>query len=420
MRVQKQYDFQGYCEIDTYVRRHFTNLNSSVFHLYHTGLPYLERILNVGLYGKVIAPAKKWALVSGLTEKTALKAIKESNSAGIIENTPGNGKKRLCNIIRRKSISELQKTIEPEILNKEIPEQAEGILERLNKIPVIWNGEQANPSYSLAKTGRIYMSRPNLQSTPSKERFQSLNSGIPKNWQLVECDYKAAEPTILFHFLREANLLKKNINPEDIYQKLASLRGIERSTAKRDFLSLVYSPRQKISIPEAWNIPQNHEIYSIVDSINQYRHALWQKGAPSKNQMRYVETLTGRKIQASKREKIHRGKLLSWHLQGSLADIFLNVLNRVLDEHENGNLKFCLQLHDSIIAALPKESADTLKLIFEEETQKAGIGIKATEVAVTRAVVTRVTCVRNRIIAYTPLGRLRRRNHHNGNGTIHN
>ena len=371
----KTFNFAEYCEIDKYVRAHFQDLPASAFHVYHTGLPFLERTRSIGVGGRVVVPEDKWALASGVMAKTAGKALRKLGTLGLIEFVPGNSAKRICNTVRRKLIPQLQKTISPEALHATIPDHAERIAERLQRIPIVWKGEKITPEHNAKKTGRIYMSKPNLQGTPERERFPNLVAGTPGGWTLVSCDYKAAEPTVLFHLLRQHGFLKHDHKPEGVYQQLATIRGIERSIAKLDFLALVYSPWKHITIPTHWHIPQTHDLQAVVAAAEKYRQYLWEQGKPTATGRRHTVTLGGRKITANPRENMHRGKLLSWQVQGTVADIFTQALNATLDLHDRGALCFCLQLHDSIIVAMPGSESTCLADIMQKAAQGMGIEI---------------------------------------------
>ncbi len=168
--------------------------------------------------------------------------------------------------------------------------------------------------------------------------------------------------------------------PGDVYNDIASARRVSRTVAKQDLLAAFYTYLKNCSVPEAWNLPDGHYAIGLMDAVDSYRQLLWERGAPRGRTRRHVYTLLGRKIQSSPggKRRPHRGSMLSWHLQGSLADIFNEKLRRLLALHHAGNLRFLLQQYDGFYVACSTPSwCPELVSILESDIPLDGLALKA-------------------------------------------
>ena len=377
----KEYNFLKLNKIASYVKYHF-NLKNSAGSCYFHGLPSLERTQRVGVGGWICASYDTWAQASYRTKKTVRKVFAGKDGLvelGLVELIPGDAHKRLATKIRRRNIEELKTLIPRERLNRFVPPEADSLAKKLESISIQWGQECFEPTYQAARTGRIYMSKPNLQNKPEPERIKQLFQPLSSNEILSYSDYSQGEPTILFHALRENLLWKHPKNPSDIYNDLASHRRISRDKAKQALLKYFYSPFREISVPSEWDLPPGHYIINLFNAVNTYRLRLWEIGSPIKGTPRHADTLFSRSIFSNPRQRIHRGTLLAWRIQGTLADIFNSALTSVLDAHDKGDIRFLLQLYDGIYAAVTSSNINLVANKMKEAAQDAGIELETTQ-----------------------------------------
>ena len=151
----------------------------------------------------------------------------------------------------------------------------------------------------------------------------------------------------------------------------------DRDKAKVAFQKhLTYTMRPHVIIPTEWDLPDNHFLRTLVQGVNTYRDMLFREGKPTKFEPRHVFTLTTRKICGVRSEKHHRGKMLAWRIQGTLADVFAPVLGRILDDDEKGLCKLFLPVHDCVFVAIKQDSKYSPKRIMDEEAKKAGLPLR--------------------------------------------
>ena len=342
-------------------------------HCYFLGLPALELSTGAGVGGWVCASYDKWAQATYCSKKTARQALAEKcglTDLGLVDLIGGDHRKRLATKIRRRDIEELRTLIPRERLNRFVPPEAAFLAERLESIGIQWGQKCLLPTHRAKKTGRIYMSNPNLQNKSEAERIDQLCQSLASDEILTYTDYSQGEPTILLHTLRENSLWEDPKNPSDIYNDLASHRRMPRKEAKQDLLKHIYSPLREIAAPPEWELPPGHYITDLFNAVNAYRLRLW---GLEVRQRAVLVTLLSRRIFADPRERIHRGKLLSWRLQGTLADIFNLALTSVLDAHDKGEIRFLLQLHDGIYAAVTPSNINLVANKMKEAAQESGI-----------------------------------------------
>lgn len=363
-------------EADDFICRHFPDLSCACAACYFVALPRFERNKNIGFGGWIKVPFDVWTEKGFQSKNTVMGSLKRLRNLGLIELIPGNSKKRIPTHIRRRTVEEIISSVSREVLERFVPGKAEAIAGRLQKIGLLLDGKIVYPKYNAVNTGRIYMSKPSLQNKPEEVREMKLGETLRPGEAMCQLDYSQAEPTILFSELTKHGGVE-GFRPKDVYQDLASIRQVDRATAKYDLLFVFYSPLTKIMAPDHWNLPQGHYIHRLIAEVNDYRNLLWQTTKPKGRECRKVHTITGRPIVKSPHESMHRGKLLAWRLQGSLADIFNNALARCLDGHDAGQWRVLLQVHDSIYVAGDPDTAHAVIQIMEEAARETGIMIEA-------------------------------------------
>lgn len=280
--------------------------------------------------------------------------------------------------IRRMSVDEISARVSHDVLYKFIPEEAARIADRLHKIPVVWNGKDTYPFFTVAKTGRIFMSKPSLQNRPEVERVQHLTRYLRQGEKLRHFDFAQAEPTILLWELRQHGYLTQWSHQQaDVYNDLASIRAVPRNTAKADLLALFYSPGTHIAAPREWLLPPDHYIHTLIGAVDSYRNDLFRNTQPIGKAERIIHTARGRPIRKVSLERGHRGKYLAWRIQGTLADIFNGALAQILDGHDKEQWRLLLQVHDSVYIADREDHTTDIVAIMEGQAKQARMPMTA-------------------------------------------
>lgn len=248
---------------------------------------------------------------------------------------------------------------------------------------------------TIAATGRLSSTNPNLQNIPVKTEEGRLLRKIfvasDDNKKLVDADYSQIELRILASISNDENMIDAFKNKLDIHRSTAAkVFGIEleevtpsmRNSAKAVNFGIVYgisdyglSQDLKISRNEAKEYIDNYlEQFSGVRNYMKYIV----EDAKSKG---YVETLYGRKRYLPELESRNwnirsfgERIALNMPIQGTAADIIkiamINVYNRL--NKESVDAKLILQIHDELIIECKKEDVDFIEEMLVEEMRLAG------------------------------------------------
>jgi len=354
--------------------------------VYFNALPHLETIKPKSAYGaKVLASEDDWCMASGHNRRTVHKALVDLAARGPISLTPGdNGRttgKRKAAIVRRNSIAEIQTACPREVLTAFVPADAEQLCAILNERGIPWHGQTIKPRWTVQRTGRIgyggsIMVQPGHNTKAA--RIEAFRASLRPGERLIEADFSSAEPSLLCHELEQNNLIPPGIDPAKIYSEIQRAAKSSRDDAKTRFQKTVYSPYPNLYVPEAWNLEQGHFLREVISGAERYRNRLWDQGKPTKDQPRHVHTATGRLIQGVSRERIHRGKVLAWRLQGTIADIFLSIIPAVLEAEQRGECRLFLPLHDALYVSVPEGSTFNPARLMQEKAAELGLPLKVT------------------------------------------
>ena len=104
-------------------------------------------------------------------------------------------------------------------------------------------------------------------------------------------------------------------------------------------------------------VPEDGRLAEFIDAVARHREELWTTGKPSGQNRRHVHTLLGRRIEAPPGRRVHRGTILAWRTQGSVADIFNLKLKALLALQKEGSLRLLLQQHDGVWVSSATPSA---------------------------------------------------------------
>jgi DNA polymerase-1 len=247
---------------------------------------------------------------------------------------------------------------------------------------------------TVAATGRLSSSNPNLQNIPVKTEIgrEIRRVFVPSapDHVLVDADYSQIELRVLAHLSGDENLIDAFLKEQDIHTRTAaeifgvaleSVTRIQRGQAKAINFGLIYG-KQAFSLGKDLGISRN-EAQDYIDryfdrypKVKDYMENV-KKQAKEEG---YVTTLWGRRryipemnsrngilVQAGER------MALNTPIQGSAADIIKLAMIRVYDRLNAEELKaeLILQVHDELIIDTPKNEIDQVERLIKEEMEAA-------------------------------------------------
>ena len=368
--------------IEIYVSKHFPDMNSSEKNIYFNGLRRLERRSQLGRNAAMLVSEEEWRRYTGLCRQVVRDALPLLRSRGVIEYTSGHAgsyeKKRTKGRVRRRSIEEIRNNVDPRILNRFVPVEAETLAERLRKHPVPWNDDHFHTNWIVTVSGRVqYSGKSPLTSkgTSTKAaRRKALRRALKPDEVLVEADWTAADPTVLLHGMIQAGLLSEEYGDGDFYCRLIDPPSVpNRKEAKEFYHSKLkpYTQRRVIAAP--WELRSGDFLQLFLENLNKYRDHMWEMGKPTPNSPRHIYTLCGRKIETVRGAKTHRGQMLAWHAQGTVADVFTKVVTEILDDDAQGLCRLMLPVHDAVFVAIPANSPYDPSIIMDKHARSAGL-----------------------------------------------
>ena len=358
------YDHSQADKLGKYVRKRYRNqLSNGDLSFYLCAFPYLEQE-GLGLCQPITATYKQLA-ETGLRDKSGLRKTLNALNGVLCEVVFGSPIKgeREATRLRRFSLVELMNGEPSRRLIDYSPADAKELASLLSQRCFVYGDNYAcKPFWNVLKTGRVQSSRPNVQSDPERARIENLCTGLEPGQVLIYADYKSAEPTILQHAI--------NYRFEsDPYQTAAALLGMDRDSAKPKINSLAYMPKSQESL-KFWQNRQAEEFFrDYAAALDQYKEKLWQTGKPRSKQRRFVNTLTGRKIQADRAKPPHRGQVLSWHIQGTVADLLNAATLKLIQREDKEGWKVAFPVHDAVYVIGTPEQAQEIKQVLETESQ---------------------------------------------------
>ncbi len=238
-------------------------------------------------------------------------------------------------------------------------------------------------SQTIAQTGRLASSNPNLQNIPIRSTRGKLirQAFLPREgWKLMGFDYSQIELRILAHMSQAEQLIEAFAEGADIHRRTASLifhkpeaslGDDERRAAKTINFGIIYGQTPfglartlKVSRTEAQKFIENYfkSYPKIKDYLDSMIDLARKKG--------FVETLTGRRRLLndinSKNPPLRQfaeRMAVNSPLQGTAADLMKAAMIKVHQEVKNQKLKssFLLQVHDELIFEAPPEEVEVLR-----------------------------------------------------------
>ncbi|MBC3804750.1 DNA polymerase I [Acetobacterium fimetarium] len=247
---------------------------------------------------------------------------------------------------------------------------------------------------TVAATGRLSSSAPNLQNIPVKTEMgrEIRRVFVPSDADhiLVDADYSQIELRVLAHLSGDENLIDAFKKEQDIHTRTASeIFGVpleavsrtQRGQAKAINFGLIYG-KQAFSLGKELGISRNEAQNYIDRYFARYPKVQDYMGNVKKQAKEdgYVTSIWGRRryipemnsrngilVQAGER------MALNTPIQGSAADIIklamIRVYNRLNVEQLEAEL--ILQVHDELIIDTPKNEQEQVERLIKEEMEGA-------------------------------------------------
>lgn len=356
---KQSYDYAGAAKLrDFTLKMNFYNqLNNTAKHIYALGMPDMEREIT-GLCQLTTANYRKLAEYAHVSVPSIKKALIMLNGK-LCDIDIGQSVKKegIATRFKRYTIKELQDGKPYQKLKNERPLPALQLHEKMQDRSFVYNGKTIKPMWSIGVTGRLSSSRPNVQGDSKGQRFEFLQKGLEKDEVLFYLDYCCAEPTVLQY---EMDYQFK----ADPYEALAKTLGISRDEAKNKINGLHYNNVSPVKIVQSWSSEAQNVFMSYADALENLRESFWQGSKPEGKGRRRIETLCGSEIVAMRGNSPHRGQLLCWYAQGTIADILNQASIEIIEQEKSKGWQFLFPLHDGAYIIGKPEHEEELKAIF--------------------------------------------------------
>lgn len=266
----------------------------------------------------------------------------------------------------------------------------EGLLPLIHKDHKI----HAHFQQTIAATGRISCTEPNLQNIPIK---QEVGRGLRKafitkgeEYTLVGADYSQIELRVLAHMAGDPALIEAFNKGQDIHRITASkvfevpedqVTPLQRSNAKAVNFGVIYG-MSGFGLSTELNITRKEAEKYIDDYFKKYTRVkdLMDRFIAEGKQNGYVTTIMKRKrfineINASNYMVRQAGERLAMNspIQGSAADIIKLAMIKVYEKlrAECPKSQLILQVHDELIIEAHKDELEKVQRILTESMETA-------------------------------------------------
>ncbi len=249
---------------------------------------------------------------------------------------------------------------------------------------------------TVAATGRLSSSNPNLQNIPVKTEMgrEIRRVFVPSTVDhvLVDADYSQIELRVLAHLSGDENLIDAFKKEQDIHTRTAAeIFGVpldavtrtQRGQAKAINFGLIYG-KQAFSLGKDLGISRNeaqdyiNRYFARYPQVQEYMEAVKRQA----KEEGYVTTIWGRRryipeMNSRNAMLVQAGERMALNtpIQGSAADIIklamIKVYNRL--NAENLEAELILQVHDELIIDTPKNEQAQVERLIKEEMEGAAV-----------------------------------------------
>ncbi len=247
---------------------------------------------------------------------------------------------------------------------------------------------------TIASTGRLSSTKPNLQNIPIRtEISREIRKGFiarDTNSYIFAADYSQVELRIMAHFSKEDQLIHCFKNDIDVHTRTASnifsvqpedVNFNQRRTAKVVNFSIMYgagpfrlSQELDISMKEAKKIIESY--FNTYPGIKTFMDDTLAKA----REKGYVETLLGRRRYADGLTssnmniiKAEERACINMPIQGTAAELIKIAMINVNSSIKKSELKskMILQIHDELLFEVPKKELEILSKLVRTEMECA-------------------------------------------------
>ncbi len=249
-------------------------------------------------------------------------------------------------------------------------------------------------SQTIAATGRLSSSNPNLQNIPVRtEEGRLIRKAFRPSqpgWKLICLDYSQIELRILAHFCQDEELMKAFRDGEDIHTAVAAqVYGVtpeevdpsQRRVAKAVNFGVIYG-QSSYGLAAALDISKDDAAQFIDDYFTKYAsiQTFMDQTLDEVKETGYATTILGRRREITGIRGDRWGNLnlpertaVNTVIQGSAADLIkramINVHERM--QQENHPARMLLQIHDELVFEAPEKDVDSLIALATTEMESA-------------------------------------------------
>ena len=247
---------------------------------------------------------------------------------------------------------------------------------------------------AVAATGRLSSKNPNLQNIPIRtalgRRIRRAFVSGGKDLALVAADYSQIELRVLAHVSADPELTKAFKEGADVHRRTAAAGfGVseeqvtreQRDVAKMLNFGIIYG-MSDFGLAWRMKMPRDEAQRFIEAYFKRYaqvqRYVIETKAFAA--EQGYVETLLGRRRYIADMTSPNRSirgaaerMAINMPIQGTAADIMKIAMRRVYDRLAKSKLaaRVLLQVHDELVAEVPRGEVDEVVAVFSEEMGSA-------------------------------------------------
>jgi DNA polymerase-1 len=248
----------------------------------------------------------------------------------------------------------------------------------------------ASFNQTVAATGRLSSSDPNLQNVPvrTEQGRQIRQAFLPaEGWSLLTADYSQIELRLLAHFCGDAALRQAFAEDRDIHTSVAAqIFGVAEQAVSSDMRRMAktvnfgvlygmsaHGLAQRLGITREEAARFIDAYFARYPKVQEYQAKL----LDSCRRQRYVSTILGRRREITgirgdstyqQRNQPER-EAINMEIQGSAADLIkmamLHIYHRL--RRERLQARMLLQIHDELVFEVPPEEVAVLVPLVREE-----------------------------------------------------
>jgi len=241
------------------------------------------------------------------------------------------------------------------------------------------------------RTGRLSMSKPNLQQIPSPSRSKYWGTlcrecFVPNlNAWWGKIDYSQIEYRVLAHYAsgEGADELRDKYNTDvhtDYHQYIMDLTNLSRSFAKNlNFGGMYGMGKKKMASYFKWSMEYATEVLNVYHGNAPYiKYTMNRVGTVAKARG-FIKTIAGRRSHLVSVDKAY--KMLNSLIQGSAADIMKKALLDIFNSGLLDIVQWHVTVHDEIDFSVPKTAEGLRAIMAIQKIMEVGYKLKVPIIA---------------------------------------